>query len=738
MKSSNIESVDMLRTELSKRDALRLLSGLGLAAAAGTVTAQETEYEESWPQYRYNSTNTGHAPNNTGPLDDIGVEWETSLVDPENIDLTSVYPVVTENNVCVTTENGEVAVLDRVDGSILWRKQPDADRIWAKPTISGGTVYCGTMGGNNRSGGGITVKGGGVYAFDLETGDEVWSKSFESSVNSGVKVLEGTLYCCVLGTGILALDAATGDVEWTYETETRMLAEESPAILNETVYGVDNSGTVYAINASDGTEKWQLTLDSDEEIRCTPAVTDSSLFVGSDNSSLYRIDAESGEVMWSYETTGEDIRSGPAITDESVYLSGDEKMYRLSKADGTEQWSQRLADQDPAPLEPVLVDNTIFVSDWNNGIFAIAPDTGSLEWKFSIQSGPSSEVVVADEILYVGSQRGNLVAISGGHSSESSTTPTTFQRFSQAVDSNLFLGLLGLGGVGGAYAGYKKFIDTDDEQSITDTPTPTADTPPEDTEEPSERTVTSYGELNIENTVEEHETYALRSATFDDQQAWVISPPETTSETIDSEVYESFSNLADRWGGIDAHQNLLSIYGTGMEPFPWFAVQQGEDSTIALRAGECSTETVADILEQVCDGVHHVSRYGGPYENLTTESIFYSDDRVRLRGVLDQLDNGDPWYRAPEEFDGDYSEQSTVYRIGLIGYELVSGTLPYADYPDGSPQSAVHTGEKPSLAEQTDTVGADFANVISQALSQDPADRYETVLHLRDALQQAL
>jgi len=105
---------------------------------------------------------------------------------------------------------------------------------------------------------------------------------------------------------------------------------------------------------------------------------------------------------------------------------------------------------------------------------------------------------------------------------------------------------------------------------------------------------------------------------------------------------------------------------------------------------------------------------------------------------LDQLDEGDPWYNAPEGFDDEYTEQSTVYRIGLIGYELMTGTLPYTDYPNGDVESSIRTGEVNSLAEQSDDVPADLNNVILKALSRDPSERHETVLHLRDALQEAL
>jgi Protein kinase domain. len=139
----------------------------------------------------------------------------------------------------------------------------------------------------------------------------------------------------------------------------------------------------------------------------------------------------------------------------------------------------------------------------------------------------------------------------------------------------------------------------------------------------------------------------------------------------------------------------------------------------------------------VCEAVHHVHRYGTAYRNLTTESVLQTgEESIKLRGVLDQFDEPDPWYNAPEEFDGESTERSTVYRIGLIAYELFTGELPYPEYPNGNPEAAVQDAKLRSLDEQLSDHSADVAATLEKALAHSPEDRYETVLHMRDAFEQ--
>jgi len=176
-----------------------------------------------------------------------------------------------------------------------------------------------------------------------------------------------------------------------------------------------------------------------------------------------------------------------------------------------------------------------------------------------------------------------------------------------------------------------------------------------------------------------------------------------------------------------------------MNPLPWAAVEQADYIPLVECVDSLSVTETLDTLQQVCNALHHVHRYGATYNNLTTASVLYTDEStVKLRGVLDQFEDLDPWYNAPEEFDGESTERSTVYRIGLIAYELLTGTRPYKEYPGGNATEAIQAAEIILPSEQCSEIPDNIESVLMKALSERPEDRHETVLHLRDNFESAM
>ena len=105
---------------------------------------------------------------------------------------------------------------------------------------------------------------------------------------------------------------------------------------------------------------------------------------------------------------------------------------------------------------------------------------------------------------------------------------------------------------------------------------------------------------------------------------------------------------------------------------------------------------------------------------------------MKLQGILDQVDDQDLWYLAPEEFENKVTEKSTVYRIGLIAYELLTGILPYQDYPTDTPKKVIGNFEPVPPSDHVKDIPDEIDRVLLRALSILPDERHETVLHLRD------
>jgi len=151
--------------------------------------------------------------------------------------------------------------------------------------------------------------------------------------------------------------------------------------------------------------------------------------------------------------------------------------------------------------------------------------------------------------------------------------------------------------------------------------------------------------------------------------------------------------------------------------------------------GQFSVNQSIEILQQICEALHHTYKYGISYQNLTRASILISESSdVRLRGLLDEFSDDDVWYSAPEEFNETTTERTLVYRIGIIAYELLTGVHPYESYQDADPEVVIKSGTIIPPSERISTLSSGIDDLILKALATSPEVRHETVLHLRDEL----
>jgi serine/threonine protein phosphatase PrpC len=158
-----------------------------------------------------------------------------------------------------------------------------------------------------------------------------------------------------------------------------------------------------------------------------------------------------------------------------------------------------------------------------------------------------------------------------------------------------------------------------------------------------------------------------------------------------------------------------------------------------------SLETVRDIVEQIAKGLRAFHRMEMLHQDIRPDNIMIDTSgtvkiidlgSVRVAGIREAMpatDTGDilgtHQYAAPEYFLGlPGTEKSDLYSLGLVAYELLTGTLPY---PDGVAQATTPKAQASLFYVSTSVLSPRVPEwmdlAIRKAVSVDPAKRYEAL-----------
>jgi len=166
----------------------------------------------------------------------------------------------------------------------------------------------------------------------------------------------------------------------------------------------------------------------------------------------------------------------------------------------------------------------------------------------------------------------------------------------------------------------------------------------------------------------------------------------------------------------------------------------GEDlkSTIS-RMGQLSVGKAISIAKQVCEGLSEAHQLGVVHRDLKPQNIMIDkkgNARIMDFGIARSLEVkgltetgmmiGTPEYMSPEQAEGkDVDLRSDIYSLGIILYEMVTGTVPFEG---DTPLSIAlkHQAETPrNPKEINDQIPEDLSRVILKCMEKDKEKRYK-------------
>ena len=325
-------------------------------------------------------------------------------------------------------------------------REHDATRL--QPAIDGDQLF-------------VVDAAGDLYALDKTTGRENWKVELEKNITGGVTAMDDRL---VVGTGkseLLLLSQSDGQIIWNVELTEEILS--LPQIADGLVIVQTTGGKLYGLELEDGARRWvyEVTLPA-LTVRGTasPINQGEVSIAGFSTGKIAVIDNEKGGLIWEKPVSlpkGKtelervvDVDSTPLLKHDVIYAAsyqGELTAFRLYTA--KKVWSKSLSTLNDLSWG----ETQIFVTDVNSKVHAIDPSSGATTWtqnelhhrklnaptvwkdyvlvadfegyihiisrsngqlvgrEKTVSNPVGSQILVSDEIIYLISDAGQLVAL---------------------------------------------------------------------------------------------------------------------------------------------------------------------------------------------------------------------------------------------------------------------------------------------------------------------------------------
>ena len=204
------------------------------------------------------------------------------------------------------------------------------------------------------------------------------------------------------------------------------------------------------------------------------------------------------------------------------------------------------------------------------------------------------------------------------------------------------------------------------------------------------------------------------------------------------------------------HPNIVSVYDVGEEDNMQYLVMEyvkGMDLKRYIQTHyPVPYDTAVNIMQQILSAISLAHTHQIIHRDLKPQNVLIDNEgvvKITDFGIAIALSEtsitqtntmlGSVHYLSPEQARGSMAtKQSDIYALGIILYELLTGSVPF----DGEAAVTIalkhFQDELPSIKDLDPTTPQALENVVLKATAKEPADRYKTAEEMSEDLATAL
>lgn len=204
------------------------------------------------------------------------------------------------------------------------------------------------------------------------------------------------------------------------------------------------------------------------------------------------------------------------------------------------------------------------------------------------------------------------------------------------------------------------------------------------------------------------------------------------------------------WEQACGHSNVLNLIDADIYNDQIFIVSEyAKDGSLHDRLkieGKLPVKKAIEMTIGILNGLEHLHSKRIIHRDIKPQNILLQGEIPRLAdfGISRTMQTGNlhstqiigtPSYMSPEAFEGRRDAQTDIWSVGVVLYQLLSGTLPFSQENPSERMFAIMNREFPPLADEIPPL---LKNIIKKALEKSPQNRYQTANQMREDLVKVL